>query len=209
MTPFSKVLTGILLFGFLLLGFCIGDRNSRRFKTEIAAYKNNQITLMQGLNAYRTSDSLKAVELGVLNMKLNEYAYFRSEDAKTIESLRIKNRQLHNITTTQSEMIAKLSAPIADTVFVFKDKTGNVNTDTVKTFSFHDSWVDVNGTILDNNVAINLATRDSLIIVESVTYRRFLGFLWKTKQIKDRKIDAVSKNPYNHIQSLERIQIDK
>ena len=36
-------------------------------------------------------------------------------------------------------------------------------------------------------------SRDSLIIVATVQYKRFLNFLWKTNKVKNREVDIVSK----------------
>ena len=54
-----------------------------------------------------------------------------------------------------------------------------------------------------------IITRDSLLITESVQYKRFLNFLWKTKRIKKREFDIVSKNPYTKITGFEVITIEK
>ena len=54
-----------------------------------------------------------------------------------------------------------------------------------------------------------LEVRDSLIIVESVKYKRFLGFLWKTNKVKNRQIDVVSKNPHTKIVGTELVVIEK
>lgn len=45
--------------------------------------------------------------------------------------------------------------------------------------------------------------RDSLLVAETVKYKRFLGFLWKTSKVKDRKVDVVSKNPHTKILGVE------
>ena len=51
-----------------------------------------------------------------------------------------------------------------------------------------------------------LEVRDSLLVVETVQRKRFLGFLWKTKRVKSREIDVVSKNPYTDIVGVESIR---
>jgi hypothetical protein len=47
------------------------------------------------------------------------------------------------------------------------------------------------------------------LIVETVQYKRFWGFLWKTKKIKNREIDVVSKNPATKILGVEFVTIEK
>ena len=209
MAKYWKEVVSIVLTILIILGLYLLTQKFNTLRVENARYAESQKTLLAGIKEYQTKDSLKAVEIGVLNMRISEYEYFRSKDASMIESLRTKNRELQNITSMQSEMLANITAPVVDTVVVYLDNTGGVTKDTLQRVDYHDDWLDFTGTIKNGNMSTDIAMRDSLLIVESVTYKRFLGFLWKTKRIKDRKIDAVSKNPYNHIQSLERVQIVK
>ena len=209
MAKYWKEVVSIVLTILIILGLYLLTQKFNTLRVENARYAESQKTLLAGIKEYQTKDSLKAVEIGVLNMRISEYEYFRSKDASMIESLRTKNRELQNITSMQSEMLANITAPVVDTVVVYLDNTGGVTKDTLQRVDYHDAWLDFTGTIKNGNMSTDIAMRDSLLIVESVTYKRFLGFLWKTKRIKDRKIDAVSKNPYNHIQSLERVQIVK
>jgi hypothetical protein len=43
----------------------------------------------------------------------------------------------------------------------------------------------------------------SLDIAATIKYKRFLSFLWYTNHIKDKRVDVVSKNPYEKIDSVE------
>jgi hypothetical protein len=52
-------------------------------------------------------------------------------------------------------------------------------------------------------------SKDSLIIVSTVQYKRFLNFLWKTNKVKNREVDIVSKNPHTKITGFEYIEIEK
>ena len=209
MEKIEKWLPVVILVGVALLGFWAGNRNTPKYQAEIAKYRENQNSLLTGLKEYQTSDSLRAVEIGVLTLRLNEYKHFREEDAKTIATLKTKNRQLQSVVSAQSEMLANIESPVVDTVIVYLDGFGGLSgKDSIQRIDYHDDWLDFNAIIKNKKMTADIAMRDSLIIVESVKYKRFLGFLWYTKKVKDRKIDAVSKNPYNHIQSLEKILVE-
>ena len=54
-----------------------------------------------------------------------------------------------------------------------------------------------------------LSTRSSLKIVETVKYKRFLGFLWKTNKVKSRKVDVVSLNPNETIEDIDFVIIEE
>ena len=51
--------------------------------------------------------------------------------------------------------------------------------------------------------------RDSLLVVETVKRKRFLGFLWKTKRIKNRQWDIVSKNPHTSIDDIRVVRLQE
>ena len=199
----------LIYFGiFLVIVLCAFIAGRRSRKGEINRLENNQTTFLSEINRYKTKDSLNAVQVGVLNLRLKEYEHFRAEDAKTIESLKTQNRELTNITTQQSQYIAELEVPVKDTVVVSLENGEAPKIDTLQKVDYHDDWLDFSGIIANGSFSTKIEIRDSLVIVESISRKRFLGFLWKTQKIKDRKVDAVSKNPYNKIVSLERITIE-
>ena len=72
-----------------------------------------------------------------------------------------------------------------------------------------DAWFDFDGILTHDEFTGTLSNRDSLVVAESVKYRRFLGFLWKTKRVKDRRVDVVSKNPHTSIMGVEYVVIEK
>lgn len=175
-------------------------------REDLSRYKQNTTVLMQDIEQYRTSDSLNAAKVGVLSLKLSEMEDLRAEDIKTIESLKIKKRELEQITTMQMQTIANIKGEVRDSI-VYRDK---IIRDTVKALNVSDEWIDLHGVIYDDGVFDGtLEVRDSLTIVETVQHKRFLGFLWRTKRIKSREVDVVNKNPYSQIVGLESITIEQ
>lgn len=175
-------------------------------REDLSRYKQNTTVLMQDIEQYRTSDSLNAAKVGVLLLKLSEMEDLRAEDIKTIESLKIKKRELEQITTMQMQTIANIKGQVRDSI-VFKDR---IVQDTLWTLDVADEWIDLHGVISkDGAFDGTLEVRDSLTVVETVQHKRFLGFLWKTKKVKSREIDVVNKNPYSHIVGLESVRIEQ
>lgn len=184
----------------------ISIKKNRQLRADIERYASNTSILMQDVERYRTSDSLNAAKVGVLSLKLSEMEDLRAEDIKTIESLKIKKKELEQITTMQMQTIANIKGEVRDSI-VYRDK---IIRDTVKALNVSDEWIDLHGVIYDDGVFDGtLEVRDSLTIVETVQHKRFLGFLWRTKRIKSREIDVVNKNPYSHIVGLESITIEQ
>ncbi len=169
-------------------------------------YRTNTETLLQEVSRYQTKDSLNAAKVGVLELKLSEFEKYRASDAELIKTLQTKNRDLQRVTTAQMETINELRANVRDSIVYLP---GDTVTTVLRCIEYSDKWVDFDGCIINNMFSGKIITRDSLLITESVQYKRFLNFLWKTKRIKNREFDIVSKNPYTKITGFEVITIEK
>lgn len=169
-------------------------------------YRTNTETLLKDVSRYQTKDSLNAAKVGVLELKLSEFEKYRASDAELIKTLQTKNRELERVTTTQMETINELRATVRDSVVYLP---GDTVTTVLRCIEYSDKWVDLDGCIINNTFSGKIITRDSLLITESVQYKRWLGFLWKTKRIKNREFDIVSKNPNSKITGFEVITIEK
>lgn len=190
----------LLFFGIL---FC--NRKIERLTAERDRYKGNTETLLSDVETYRVRDSLHAARVQSLELTVKEYERFRSEDAELIRSLKQKNRDLAAVNKTQSETIIELSGIPRDTVVIVRDSIQ------VPAVSVHcgDAWYDFDGIVTTEQFTGTLTNRDYIMLAETVKYKRFLGFLWKTKQIKDRQLDCVSRNPHTTIVGMEHIVIEK
>lgn len=169
-------------------------------------YRGNTETLLQDVETYKTKDSLNAAKVGVLELKLSEFERYRASDAELIKTLQTKNRELERVTTTQMETINELRATVRDSIVYLP---GDTVTTVLRCIEYSDKWVDFDGCIKNNTFSGKIITRDSLLITETVQYKRWLGFLWKTKRIKNREFDIVSKNPHTKITGFEVITIEK
>lgn len=169
-------------------------------------YRTNTETLLQDVSRYQTKDSLNAAKVGVLELKLSEFEKYRASDAELIKTLQTKNRELERVTTTQMETINELRATVRDSVVYL---LGDTVTTVLRCIEYSDKWVDFDGCIKNNTFSGKIITRDSLLITETVQYKRFLGFLWKTKKIKNREIDVISRNPHTKIMGVEYIEIER
>lgn len=178
----------------------------KRLTDERDKYRSNTETLLQDVRTYQTKDSLNAAKVGNLELKLSEYKKYRADDAALIKSLQTKNRDLQRVTTAQMKTINELRANVQDSIVYLP---GDTVTTVLRCIEYSDKWVDLDGCIINNTFSGKIITRDSLLITESVQYKRWLGFLWKTKRIKNREFDIVSKNPNSKITGFEVITIEK
>ena len=186
--------------------FWFQQKRINNLTVERDKYRSNTETLLQDVRTYQTKDSLNAAKVGNLELKLSEYKKYRADDAALIKSLQTKNRELERVTTTQMETINELRATVRDSIVYLP---GDTVTTVVRCIEYSDKWVDFDGCIINNTFSGKIITRDSLLITETVQYKRWLGFLWKTKRIKNREFDIVSKNPHTKITGFEVITIEK
>jgi hypothetical protein len=186
--------------------FWVQQSRIKRLTDERDKYRSNTETLLQDVRTYQTKDNLNAAKVGNLELKLSEYKKYRADDAALIKSLQTKNRDLQRVTTAQMETINELRANVRDSIVYLP---GDTVTTVLRCIEYSDKWVDLDGCIINNTFSGKIITRDSLLIAETVQYKRWLGFLWKTNKIKNRQIDVVSKNPATRILGVEFVTIEK
>lgn len=186
--------------------FWFQQKRINNLTVERDKYRSNTETLLQDVKTYQTKDSLNAIKVGNLELSLAEYKKYRAEDLALIKTLQAKNRDLERVTTAQMETINELRATVRDSIVYLP---GDTVTTILRCIEYSDKWVDFDGCIINNTFSGKIITRDSLLITESVQYKRWLGFLWKTKRIKNREFDIVSKNPNSKITGFEVITIEK
>lgn len=179
----------------------------KRLTDERDKYRSNTEILLQDVKTYQTKDSLNAIKVGNLELSLAEYKKYRADDLALIKTLQAKNRDLERVTTTQMETINELRATVRDSIVYLP---GDTVTTVLRCVDIVEPYFELHGCATpDGQFTGTHINRDSLLIVETVQYKRFLNFLWKTKKIKNREIDVVSKNPATKILGVEFVTIEK
>lgn len=199
-----NILVVIAVLALLVAGNCIQFSRIKTIAEDRDRYKNNTEVLMGDVEQYKIRDSLNVARVQSLELTLDEFKRYRAEDAALIKQLRNKSRDLQSVVTTQSQTILELQSIPRDTVIIrdsIKMKAKMVHCG--------DEWFDFDGVITENHFEGNMITRDSLLLAETVKYKRFLGFLWRTNKIQNRMMDVVSKNPHVVIQDVELITIEE
>lgn len=199
-----KYIALFIVLAVLVAGNVILFKRSERIAAERDRYVRNTDALMMDIETYKVNDSLNAAKCQALELTIKEFQKYRAEDAALIKQLKTKNRDLEAVMTSQTQTILGLKATPKDTVIIRDSvKVG------AKMLHCGDEWYDFDGLLTEKDFTGNVIMRDSLLVAETVKYKRFLGFLWKTKQIKDREMDVISKNPHTIIQDCEIITIEK
>ena len=201
MTKKIYIILGALLF-CMIVTIVSQDRQIRQLTDERDKYKSNTETLLADCQEFQIRDSLHAARVGSLELTVKEFEKFRAQDAALIKDLTGRNRDLEQLNKAQAQTIIRLQDIPRDTVIL-------VDSIPIKAKAVHcgDAWYDFDGLMTDDNFSGKLINRESLVLTETVKYKKFL--FWKTGKVKDRQLDAVSLNPHTTITGLEHIIIDK
>lgn len=211
----KKIIIKIIIAAAAILTLALAFHKIQKLKEEnIRLLSNQEILLTEKQSAmaksqtYKVSDSLNATKVSELQFTLKEYKKYRAQDLQLIGQLKIKKSDLQKVINSQMQTINSLSARLNDSVRI--DTIVNI-TDTLKCFDYKSKWTDVSGCIdlKYNSISLQIKNRESLKVVETVAYKRFLGFLWKTNKIKNRQVDVVSENPNTIITNLDYINIKR
>lgn len=209
----KKILIKIGIYAIIAVSLIVCITTISNLKKENKRLESNQEILlsekeviMAKSQAYKVSDSLNAAKVTELQLTLAEYKRFREDDLKLIEQLKINKKELQSVISSQAETILDLYARARDTIIINEEVP-----DTIKYFNYKSKWTDVNGyvSLNTNNVNLKIANRESLKIIETAEYKRFLGFLWRTKKIKSRHVDVISENPATSIINVDYTSIRK
>ena len=168
-----------------------------RIKSDMGLLLESNNDLILKANHYKILDSLNVAQIKSLELTVKEFKTYREEDAKLIKSLKVRNKDLETLVSTKLETRDTILVAIHDTI------PGIAN------FNYTSTWTDLSGTIdmQRNTMQVNIANREDIDIVESVTRKRFLGFLWYCKKLESRKVDVVSRNPNTTIKNVSYTKI--
>lgn len=199
----------IIAAGILIILIAIIVALSARLKKVTAdrnVQRKNVETLFTSVESYKVQDSLQAATIGDLQLTLKQYKQFRAEDAQLISNLKVDNKRLQGVVTTQTESYYQHAAALRDSVKMLITKVpDSIKVPIiVKTANFADAWHSLNIVIDGDSLNYRLRTKESLIITNHVVPKKFLWFKFGCKEVRT---DVVSKNPYVESISLESITI--
>ena len=187
---------------------------------ELSQAHRNEQALIDGVRHYRTRDSLSAAKTGALELSLADARKVIGEDLEKIKNLEIKVKDMKQAAKAAIRTDINLKDRMRDTV-VYMPVTASpegsgypeCSTDSapvvVRKMDVETKFHTVHAVLVNDSLGLDITTRDSLLIVETVQYKRFLGFLWKTKRIKNRSFDVVSLNPNTTIEDFKVVTIEK
>lgn len=196
----------IFLFIILILALCrinsLIDEN-KRLKSNQDILLSEKAAITTESQKYKVADSLNAIKVSELQLTLAEYKKYRANDLQLIKQLKSKKSDAQKVISAELEMHNGASAKLKDTI--------TNQSDTLKCFNYKSKWTDISGCIdfKRDTIDLQIKNRESLIIVNTVVHKRFLGFLWKTKKVKSQQTHVLSHNPNTEIVNCECINVKK
>lgn len=197
-----RTLSAILIIICMVLCYMTNDLNK-----QVTKLKANETALLSNAESYRINDSLSAVRINQLQLSLSQFEKYRAEDRALIKTLRVDNKGLQDIIASASETNRKLQLKLKDSLRI---DTITQYIDTLKCFSFKDSWTTLLGCFHKDTATFSIQNIDSLIAVTNVERKRFLFFKLPVKWFgyRSKQATILSKNPYTTINHIEYITIN-
>lgn len=197
------VVMGALIIGSFAQIKKLNGLNERLSRNQEALLNQKKGVVDNG-RPYKVVDSLNATKISQLELTLEQYEKHNAENLALIKELKIKESNLESIISMQLGTITSISAALNDSL-----RYTQSNTDTLKCFTSLSKWYDITGCIAKDSVSIQIENRESLKVVETTIYKRFLGFLWRTNKIKDRQVDVISNNPHTNIVEIDYVRVER
>ena len=204
-----KLITGAIIGGLLTCFFLriqVLEAENKRLNTNQTQLLSQSAQIIEENNNYKVADSLNAIRTNELLLTISEYEHYRQKDAILIAQLTSKNSNLEKVISSQTATINELSLKLIDSIVI--DTITHIS-DTLKCFTYKSQWTDVTGclSLTKDSIDIQLQNRESIKVVETIKYKRFLNFLWKTNKVESKQIDVISENPNTIIIKSEAISI--
>ena len=195
--PYLVILVLLGIIGLLWGYISSQKKNLDRIKENMEVLLESNKDLILKARHYQIQDSLNVAQIKSLELTVKEFETYREKDAKLIKDLKIRNKDLEALVNTKLETRDTILVAVHDTV------------PGIATFNYTSTWTDLSGTIdmVKDTMQVSITNREDLEIIESVTRRRFLGFLWYCKKLESRKIDVVSHNPNTTIKNVSYTKI--
>ena len=167
-------------------------------KRDRDTYQNNTYGLLTDIEALRKDSLEQAYQIQTLSFTVDEYKAYRAEDLNTIQSLKLKLKNIQSVSKQSLEVNAPIATPIVKHI---PDSISRPIT-TVKLENTHISFI---GTIKNDSLIANIQVPIQLTqIIHKVPKHKFLWWSWGCKAIKQV---IVTNNPYVNLNYSEYIEL--
>ncbi len=197
MNKYLVYLSALLLVAVMTLSWLY--KTEKQEKKRLA---NNQEALLTDMETYKTEAGKNAASVLRLELSKSELEKYNKDLTKTVSDLKIKISRIQSASTTATSTDYSITTPVRDSI-VYKDR---LIPDTLKSITYNDAWLNVDGTIQKGIFSGNIQSRDTLVQVIHRIPKRFLFFKWGTKAIRQ---EVTTKNPHSKIVYTQYIELKR
>lgn len=197
MNKYLVYLSALLLVAVMTLSWLY--KTEKQEKKRLA---NNQEALLTDMETYKTEAGKNAASVLRLELSKSELEKYNKDLTKTVSDLKIKISRIQSASTTATSTDYSITTPVRDSI-VYKDR---LIPDTLKSITYNDAWLNVDGTIQKGIFSGNIQSRDTLVQVIHRIPKKFLFFKWGTKAIRQ---EVTTKNPHSKIVYTQYIELKR
>lgn len=166
----------------ILSAFCgvILVKENKRLKSENKRYFSNMVKIGADIIVVKDELGRSKAELGTMQLTAKEFERLNEKQANEIKALKIKLKDVKNVSVTEIETIVEVPITITDTVR--------------QCFEYKDEYLKIDGCLSDS---IKIESKDTISVINHIEPKRIF---WIIKYgVKDVRTTITNKNPYNSI----------
>lgn len=187
----------IVIIALMTVAIMVMRQHIAKMTKELEIKRNNEASLLEGINYYKRADSVNVASVGVLKLKRKELEKYNAYLVEEINKLNIKLKRVESAGVYPSVATGRIEVKLKDTLVL------NLR---AKSFTFDDGYLKQKGIFESDSLKADYTYRDTVTTVVHRIPKRFLFFKWGTKAIK---LDVFCKNPKAVIISPAAISLVK
>lgn len=193
----------IIALAVCMAALAVSVKSCQNIKEDRNRLSDNQRTLFESIDFYRTQDSLSAASVERLTLSKGELEKYCGELVEACKSLNVKVKRLQSASTSATETRYDIQTVLRDSIIV----RDSLIIDTMKCISYEDAWLTFAACTMNGlNFDTKIESRDTLVTLVHRVPRKFLFFRWGCKAIRQ---EIISKNPHSNITYTEYIELKK
>ena len=175
---------------------------------EVKRLRNNNESLANDIELYRTRFNDSAASVIALQLTLDEFRQQQAKDAELIRRLGIRLRRAESITAAATRSEVSISAPIVSSPSSESLLTEEslLAEESPRIFEWSDRWVNIEGVIKNDSVECRIRSIDTLHQVIHRVPHRWWIFRYGTRAIRQ---EILSSNPHTQIVYAKYIELPK
>lgn len=164
-----------LIILFLVTLVVVNKIRINRLKEKLQISQNNEKIYMDGVEYYKTKDSLNVASVGVLELNRKELKERNKELIEEIEHLNIKLKRVKSVASNPIRAIGSIDVKLKDTIILQLPQ---------KKYNFDDGYLKQVGFIRNDSLIANYTYQDTLIQIIHRIPRKIWFIKFGTKSIK-------------------------